>query len=182
MIPTSWSPDGAHLLVDHGDPGETEIWVIDMHGEPNPRPVVQTRPWVSQGAFSPDGRWVAYASREEGENDVVFIVDFPDAGRKIKMTSGRSSSPMWQPDMQHLFFEADGLKEIDYRVDAGRIRFGVPKALFDFADDSSVFVQSGKSYCPSPDGRFVVFAASDEPSEITALTLVIGWDSELDRH
>ena len=179
MIPTSWSDDDTRLLVDHGDPGETEIWVINMTGEPEATPVVQTRPWVYGGVFSPNGKWMAYVSREEGD-DEVYVVPFPGPGGKVKVSSAGASSPDWGPG-EKLFF-ATGYNEVTetiIRETDGRISFTPPRFLFRASDDTSFFVQSGGMLTASPDNRLLCKLADEEPAEITTITLVVGWASEL---
>ena len=181
MIPTSWSPDGRWLLVDHGDPGETEIWVIDMNEEPEATPVVQTRPWVYNGVFSPDGEYVAYVSREGGE-DEVFVMPFPGPGGKTKLSGGLTASPGWGPDRKLFFATANNVvMESTMRLTENGISFSPARSLFRVQDDNSFFVQSGTVLTPSPDGRLLCFLAADAPADITALTLVVGWASELNR-
>jgi Tol biopolymer transport system component len=179
MIPTSWSPDGRHLLVDYGDPGETEIWVLSTDDDADPVPVVQTRPWVYEGRFSPDGKWIAYVSREEGD-DAVFVTAYPGPGGKARVSNLLGTGPQWSADMQHLYFHSRAVMESAFRVEGGRMRFEPAEILFRFSRDASFFVQSGSDFSRSEDGRFLCKLANEEPNDITALTLVIGWASELE--
>ena len=60
------------------------------------------------------------------------------------------------------------------------IIFATPRRIFRFRDDDSFFVQSGTGFAAAPDKRFLVMmAAAEEPAEITTLTLVVGWTSDL---
>lgn len=179
MIPTSWSTDGKHLLVDHGDPGETEIWVITMEGEPEARPVVQTRPWVYSGYFSPDGKWLAYTSREEGADD-VFIIPFPGPGAKTKVTRGGGTMLDWGTS-QRLYISGNDQQAMVTTIQEtdGGIRFTAPRQILSFRGDDSFFVQSGTGFAASPDGRFLVMMAGEDRGEITTITLVLGWTSEI---
>ncbi len=60
--------------------------------------------------FSPDGRWVAYASQEGRSSTAVYVQPFPPTGAKyqISKTAAAAHHPMWSPDGAELLF-AGGL-------------------------------------------------------------------------
>src|SRR5262249_12534994 len=79
-FPTSISPDGTILLFQENGGPETgwDTWGLPLSGErgsvPESRkkfPVVQTPFNDGVATFSPDGRWIVYASRDSGEWQVV---------------------------------------------------------------------------------------------------------------
>ena len=57
----------------------------------------------SQPAFSPDGRWLAYASNETGRNE-VYVRPFPGPGGKWQVSSDGGIYPTWSRTRQELFF------------------------------------------------------------------------------
>ena len=67
-IPTSASSDGRFLLYTalNMDSSRNDIWVLPLIGASKPFALVQRDFDQAQGQFSPDGRWVAYASNESG--------------------------------------------------------------------------------------------------------------------
>ena len=59
-----------------------DIWVLPLTGnEPKPRPVVQTPFREEYPEFSPDGRWLAYASDESGQLE-VYVRPYPGPGAR----------------------------------------------------------------------------------------------------
>lgn len=85
--PTSWSRDTRFILYAHGSTtGQADIWVLPLAGDRRPRLFVQAPAAAYDGQFSPNGRWVAYTSRESGR-DEVYLVPF-DAARVLKAGSG----------------------------------------------------------------------------------------------
>ena len=60
----------------------------------------------SQGQFSPDGRWVAYASDESGRPE-VYVQPFPGPGPKIQISTAGGIQPRWRRDGKELFYRVD---------------------------------------------------------------------------
>ena len=62
---------------------------------------------TSTGAvFSPDGRWVAYSSREAGRPATVYVQPFPPTGAKYQISKDPEVShhQVWSPDGSELFY------------------------------------------------------------------------------
>ena len=88
-IPQSWSPDGAHLLFTVQKEGSSALWTLSLKDQRQaPYGDVQGA-GLTEGAFSPDGRWVAYSVRQgtppQGE---VFLQPFPSTGAKYLVHRG----------------------------------------------------------------------------------------------
>lgn len=56
--------------------------------------------------FSPDGKWIAYASNESRQWE-VYVQPFPLTGAKIQVTTSGGGHPMWSPDGRELFIDRD---------------------------------------------------------------------------
>ena len=87
-----------------------------MTGERKPFPVLQTRFDEIQGEFSPDGRWLAYASNESGRYE-IYVQTFPVTGGKWQISVAGGLQPRWRRDGQELFYVAP-----DNRLMAAPIR------------------------------------------------------------
>ena len=55
------------------------------------------------GAFSPDGRTIAYASNESGQFD-IYVDSFPKPGARVRVTTAGGTEPRWSNDGRELFF------------------------------------------------------------------------------
>jgi eukaryotic-like serine/threonine-protein kinase len=134
---------------------------------------------VDQAQFSPDGKWLAYASNESGRNE-VYVIPFREAGVSVRgkwqvSTSG-GSHPHWRQDGKELFYLRGDCVVVSTEV-ALNADFSIGKATPLFTrhcDDSNL------PYNVSPDGsRFLV---SEDPEQRTGLiTLVQNWPSDLER-
>src|SRR5713101_1984253 len=56
--------------------------------------------------FSPDGRWVAYASQEGRLSSAVYVQPFPPTGAKYQISKNADDGhhPIWSPDGAELLF------------------------------------------------------------------------------
>jgi serine/threonine-protein kinase len=55
--------------------------------------------------FSPDGRWIAYASNESGRNE-VYVRPFPGPGGRRQVSNGGGFQPMWSRKHDELLYVA----------------------------------------------------------------------------
>ena len=75
---TSWSPDG-QIVTGGGATGDLHVW---RPGDRNVTPLART-PFVEGAAmFSPDGRWIAYASNESGRVE-IYVRAYPRPRREV---------------------------------------------------------------------------------------------------
>src|SRR5262249_16210241 len=59
-----------------------------------PEVFLQTPADERNSSFSPDGKWLAYASNESGIYQ-VYVGAFPDTGGKWQISSDGGTYPMW---------------------------------------------------------------------------------------
>ena len=96
--PWDWSRDGKYLLARN----EGELWYYSAAEDKSH--VYIKGPWVVRNAqFSPDGKYVAYATNETGDWE-IYVSPFPDAGSKWQVSRGGGEEPRWRADGKELFF------------------------------------------------------------------------------
>jgi eukaryotic-like serine/threonine-protein kinase len=54
-------------------------------------------------AFSPNGRYIAYTSNREGRSE-VYVTSYPNKSQVIRVSNKGGISPVWSPDMRHLYY------------------------------------------------------------------------------
>jgi eukaryotic-like serine/threonine-protein kinase len=108
-IPESWSPDGSRLLYNAvSKDGRSALWVLNVAnrkveafgGVRSPTSV------VTGAVFSPDGKWVAYASSDNRQSSAVYVQPFPATGAKYQISRNQDDAhhPVWAPDGTALYF------------------------------------------------------------------------------
>jgi len=173
-----WSRDGRFLLYETSGP-ETrrDLWVAPVTPDGRLAEGAQPRPYLQgpfaewQGRFSPEPnpRWVAYQSDETGQNE-IYIASFPDARRKLQVTSGGGTFPQWGPEGRELFYiSGDGmLTVINLRNGADGLEPSSPQRLFPLA--ASTYTES--PFEVSPDGKRILV---NQAERNTQLDVVVNW-------
>jgi hypothetical protein len=124
-----------------------------------------------QGRFSPEPNphWVAYQSDETGQSE-IYIASFPDARRKLQVTSGGGTFPAWGPDGRELFYIAgDGkLTVVGLRHGPDGPEPSSPQPLFPLATG----ILSASPFEVSPDGKRILVNQAEQNGE---LDVVVNW-------
>jgi serine/threonine protein kinase/Tol biopolymer transport system component len=177
--PTSWSPDNRFILYDTvGDRTGFDIWVLPLSGDRKPFPFLQTQFNEAPGQFSPNGRWVAYASDESGKAE-VYVAPFPGPGGKWQISIGGGDWPRWRPDGAEIFYVAPDNKVMAAPVNGKGTSFevGVVKTLFQAGAGATIGLRY--RYGVSADGqRFLINTAPAEAAS-APITVVLNWTAGL---
>jgi Tol biopolymer transport system component len=176
-----WSSDGRFILYGELDPKtNVDLWVLPLFGDQKPISVLQTTFTETQGRFSPDGRWIAYASNESGTFQ-VYVQSFPPSGGKWMISTNGGYQPRWRRDGKELFYLAADRKlmVVDVKEDANKFEAGSPRALFEMR--VSVGFTTVSSYEITRDGQGVLVNTPGEESSPSPLTVVMNWTAGLKR-
>ncbi len=151
--PTSWSPDGKLLAFHQGGPRQRNIW---LWGGPEPKPFVETQFNEYGAEFSPDGRWIAYASNESGRLE-IYLRPAPGVGPgKWQVSALGGTMPRWARSGQELFYlDRDRVMVVAFEG-SPTVRVGVPRALLEG-------IAAGGDYDVSPDGKRFLFIKRAAP-------------------
>ncbi|HXG57053.1 MAG TPA: hypothetical protein VNJ03_16870 [Vicinamibacterales bacterium] len=175
----SWSRVGNVLAFTRlEDVTGPDIWVMPMDGERKGRPWLATRFDEFDARFSPDGRWVAYTSKESNRSE-VFVRSYPDGAYKRKVSVDGGVAPRWREDGREIFYRREeAVLSVDVTAAGAELRFSLPRALFKGKYVSALDAQSGSTWDALPDGRRFVFI-KDFAQPRSVVTLVQNWFTEL---
>jgi Tol biopolymer transport system component/tRNA A-37 threonylcarbamoyl transferase component Bud32 len=110
QYPWSFAPDGKRLAFIDSSTGAFQLWTMPLESDSaglqpgKPEIFLQTPADERAPSFSPDGRWMAYASNESGTFQ-VYVRAFPDKGGKWQISNSGGTYPMWSHNGHELFFE-----------------------------------------------------------------------------
>jgi Tol biopolymer transport system component len=136
--PHSLSPDGRRLIYSAPGDGGNDLWTVALdladvdHPKPGiPEPLVRSPANQGRPAFSPDGRWVAYASSESGSSE-IYVRSFSGKGSRAdgrwQVSTGGGEQPVWSRMGGKLFFLAnDRIMVTEYQTAEGTFVAGKPR-------------------------------------------------------
>ena len=189
-FPNSWSVDGRFVLYSSiDDQGDTDLWTVPTAGDRMPSVFLKTPFNERAGAFSPDGRWVAYQSNESGMEEIYVRPFVPSgvsgasaqaAGGQWQVSAMGGIHPVWRPDGKELYYlNPDGaMVGVPITVTGTTLEPGAPVVLFPTrVAGGGVDLQQGRQYDVAPDGRFLISAINTEPNSADAppITLIQNW-------
>jgi Tol biopolymer transport system component len=171
------SPDGRWLLFRQFNPGTRgDLMVVSLEGDRTPRPYLASLDDETNGVFSRDGRWVAYASDESGRKE-IYVASFPDPTRRSRVSADGGAQPRWSRDGKELYYVRAGqLLSVAVSRKENEIAFGESRPLFPLpllAMNDPGFDQFTR-YDVSPDGRFLALVRAGEEAP-TPLVMVSHW-------
>jgi eukaryotic-like serine/threonine-protein kinase len=178
--PQSVCRDGRYLLYRRRASQNTrkyDIWVLPLFGDGKPFPLVQSDFDDLRPTFSPDCKWVAYASNETGQSE-VYITHFPDGAGKRQVSTDGGVSPRWRGDGKELFFIAPQARElwsISVAPQGAGLQLGTPHVLF---PAQGVSFQFGSLEVRADGQRFLVNGNNMDTGS-APITLLVNWEAEL---
>jgi len=175
----SWSSDGSAMIlfIIRGRTGQ-DIDLLRLDGNGEPETLLGTRFNESQPSLSPDDRWLAYASDESGRSE-VFVVSFPDAGRKWQISRGGGTEPMWARDGRELFYRNRN-KMMSVAIDtAPELTPAKPVLVFEgsYAEGRSL---ANYDVAPNDEG-FIMIRQEQGREARMDLEVILNWVEELKR-
>src|SRR5688572_12353701 len=111
LSPPSVSPDGAWAVLGvtgyelKEDKGKTDLWLVPTGGG-EPRRLTTHDASDSSPSWSPDGQWIAFESKRDGDDETqIYVIPFGggEARRVTKVPTGAGSAK-WFPDSKSLAF------------------------------------------------------------------------------
>ena len=139
----SWSPDGHWIAIVEAP---SQIALV-QRGDSTARILSKDARFAEYApTFSPDSRWLAYASTESGQSE-VYVRPFPDVNAgKWQVSIGGGSYPRWSRSGHELFYRTKGSRLMSATVRTSP-EFGVirrdsltPAATQSVGFDASPFV------------------------------------------
>jgi len=166
LTPTGVSPSGTEILVqpDNKDTG-SDVEVMDMNG--TIQSLVRTDGDDMDAAFSPDARWIAYASDESGQSE-VYVRPRSGPGRWQISTQGGAMA-RWVLGDEIAYLQGTKIMTVAVKTSPS-FEAGTPRLLFEaHASDFDL----------TRDGRVLIVQAPDPSTGPGRLNVVVNWFEEI---
>lgn len=191
QMPIDWSPDGRFITFNNSgfprfaNEAQGDVWVADLARGRKLIPVLHTAAHEANGAFSPDGRWLALTSNESGQTE-LYLQAF-EGGETPRVTGERhlisrhgALVVRWRRDGKELFYL--GLDGNVYAVPMtlGRdVRFGSPTPLFPISIEARAAIHSLVGFDVSTDGQRFLIPRVDVARAAPSVVVVRNWEAGL---
>jgi Tol biopolymer transport system component len=174
--PWDWSRDGKYILFEKG----SELWYFSWP-ERVAKPLLQVKWTVRNAQFSPDGRWMAYASNETGRME-IYVSPFPSGAGKWQVSSAGGQEPRWRQEGKELFYVSAEGKMMAVAVTTGvRFEASSPVALFQTHRRQPVSFLDVFSYDVSADGQKFLINTKVDEANAAPLSILLNWASEVEK-
>jgi Tol biopolymer transport system component len=167
------------LLYEEVSPQtKTDIWMLRLSGDKKPTRLLGTSFNEGEATLSPDGKWIAYVSDENGARQ-VFVQSFPLSEKKSLISNSRvASHPRWRQDGRQLLFDGGGtLNVVDVTSTTdGLFKASLPRRMFggllDLPPHNFDVADGGR--------RFLVVTTPQEATQVAApIVITVNWTSGL---
>ena len=149
---------------------KADIWVLPMEGDRKPIIFQQTEFNEGDGVFSPDGRWIAYAS-DESQRFEVYVQPYPATGAKWQVSKDGGRHPVGRADENEIYWLEAGGVLWAAQVNTGKtFRGGIPQKLF----DTRIQI-SQERYAVSKNGKRFLVPIPVEWDVFRPVTVVENW-------
>jgi serine/threonine-protein kinase len=189
QIPWSVAPDASRLAYYQRGPGtDFDLWTAPMTGTADgvtlgsPESFLRTPAFEMYPSFSPDGRWIAYASNMSGAWE-IYVRRFPDNGTEIRISRAEGVVPRWSPNGRDLLYRtAQRLMVVSYKIEGDSFTTDMPRP---WSED--LFTDTGilPSFDVSPDGERIVAlmpaGAPKKPQSANHVTFMLNFVDEVRR-
>jgi len=172
--PNAVSPDGRFLLAkQYSAKTKDDIWLVPLDGSAKPSVLIATDESEGGSRFSPDGKWIVYASEQSGRAE-VYVRAFP-SGRSLQVSVEGGEAPSWSPDGSEIYFWArDGnYMAAPFHAAGEAPQPGKPGALFHAPKSMVSFAPSHKA------GRFLGEVRTAPEESIKVINYMSGWMEKL---
>jgi len=182
QYPETFSSDGGQLVFRQDD---QSLYVLSMNDQ-IVQPLIANSYQEHFSAISPDGRWIAYESHENGPGQ-IYVRPFPNVeGGPWQVSSSAGAEPRWNPQGGEIFYGGEGEGSITVVQVQTEPNFSVGMARPLLPDE---YVRGALNQKPNYDialdgERFLMIKNAEQTGDFvdqTVLTVVDNWFEELNR-
>jgi serine/threonine protein kinase len=183
--PSSYSPDGKVLAISGSTGQGVSIFILPLTGGNKLIPFVIGPGWKLAATFSPDGRWIAYASDESGRPE-IYIVPYPGPGGKLQVSTAGGQSPNWLNGGRELAYINADRKLVVAQLNGGgqQLQIGQTRELFGGrplpVTPGYIFdAQTAPPAYITSDGKRIILPIPTDLDSVRPLNLITHWTAGL---
>jgi dipeptidyl aminopeptidase/acylaminoacyl peptidase len=153
--PDGWSPNGTTVAFVSNLSGRNNLWLVASEGGWPMQLTVSDQRQTSP-TWSPDGKWIAYMSDYDGDEQWDIFLVSPKTGQVVNLTNTREiaeESPAWSPDGRYLAYMVKPKTSSVFEIDV------YDTVLRDVKHLTTGTAKDRMNIAPiwSKDGKFIVY-------------------------
>ena len=171
------SSDGRYAILSMQDAKTGfDVYSMDLTGDRKLVPVLNSSYDEGDPKLSPDNKWLAYTSNENGGRE-LYVTPFPGGGSKWQVSNGGvpafSDNSMsvadWSPDGKSLHYrQGDKIYEVEASTGGNKPEFSAPKELMSIPHDVDLV-------SIMPDGKRTLATRPVGQHSASPMALVLNW-------
>jgi Tol biopolymer transport system component len=169
---TDWSNDGRMLLLEvYTTASRNDLGTLDLSNPAGSFRIIQNTPYDENSPrFSPDARWIAYTSNENGVRQ-AYVQPYPATGAKWQISTDGGESTRWRRDGRELFYTAPDNKIMSVPITAqnGQLTIGKPVPILEGTSLDVVVTADGQTF----------YVASAETATTPPMRVIANWTQTL---
>jgi len=132
----AWAVDGRTVAYTSYEQGSAGLYLLNIYEQT--RTPVYNKGTCAAASFSPDGKWLAFASTQDKSNTDIYLARSDGAGvKRLTFSPSVETAPTWSPTSREIAFTSD--------------RGGTPQIYIMDAEGSNIRRRSfGGSYHDGP--------------------------------
>ncbi len=176
-FPCDWFRDARYILYAIGESSLHYVTLPELKTS-----LFLKAPSVLRNAqFSPDEKWVAYASNETGKWE-IYVTSFPEARGRWQVSTGGGEQPRWRGDGKELFYLSSDGKMMAAPVTIGaNFDVGRPVELFQTTPRQPVSFNDQVVYDVRPDGQRFLILTQMKQADSAPMSVVLNWPAKVTR-
>ena len=175
-VPDDWSRDGKYILYA----GDNDLMLLTLP-ELKSSLFLKAPSVLKNAQFSPDEKWVAYASNETGKWE-IYVTSFPEARGKWQISTSGGEQPRWRGDGKELFYFSSDYNMMAVPVTTGaKFDAGTPVALFQATPRQPVSFNDQFVYDVTRDGQRFLINTQIRQADTKPMSIVLNWAAKLNK-
>ena len=131
---------------------------VDLAGQP----ITRNEAYDAEGAYSPDGKWIVFGSRRDGDSELYVMR--PDGSDMARLTTatGYDGGPFFSPDGKRLVYRSDRKGNDLLQIFTADLVFSGDGRITGTANERQLTDDANVNWGPfwHPGGRHIIYATS----------------------